>query len=155
MLGTIASDEIWPSDGLERVKQCPVCGNVDRELLHEGLHARERSPAAGKWTLFRCQGCGSAYLDPRQTPDTIGLAYGRYFTHKPYPRYEDLSWPRRIQRIFANGYRNYRFGTSERPASRLRVLAALLLPAQRAMVDAAMRHLPRPVLAKDCWIWLR
>jgi len=38
--------------------------------------------APGRWTLHRCRGCGSAYLDPRPTQATIGLAYRAYVTHR-------------------------------------------------------------------------
>jgi 2-polyprenyl-3-methyl-5-hydroxy-6-metoxy-1,4-benzoquinol methylase len=136
----------WPAEGLERVDRCPACGSAGRALLHEGLRDRVFFCAPGEWTLYRCQDCGSAYLDPRPTPDTIGLAYRTYFTHtwdrrEPMAR---LGWFRRSQRVLANGYRNWRFGTDERPASRLGVLIAKLLPSQRALIDGEGRHLPRP-----------
>jgi 2-polyprenyl-3-methyl-5-hydroxy-6-metoxy-1,4-benzoquinol methylase len=136
----------WPAEGLERVDRCPACGSAGRTLLHEGLRDRVFFCAPGEWTLYRCQHCGSAYLDPRPTPDTIGLAYRAYFTHtwdrrEPMGR---LGWFRRSQRVLANGYRNWRFGTAERPASRVGILAAMLLPSQRAAIEAEGRNLPRP-----------
>ena len=135
----------WPSDGLEATGRCPVCGSVGRALLHEGLRDRIFFCAPGEWTLQRCSTCGSAYLDPRPTVQTIGLAYRSYFTHTWGPRksIERLTFLRRLQRMLANGYRNWRFGTDERPANRMGVFIARLLPSQRAMLDGEARHLPR------------
>jgi SAM-dependent methyltransferase len=135
----------WPAAGLEWIDHCPACGSAERVLLHERLRDHVFFCAPGEWTLYRCQDCGSAYLDPRPTPDTIGLAYRSYFTHT-WDRREPMvrmGWFRRSQRVLANGYRNWRFGTDERPASRLGVLIAALLPLQRAVIDGEGRHLPR------------
>ena len=38
--------------------------------------------APGLWTLYRCVGCHSGYLDPRPNSETISLAYEHYITHK-------------------------------------------------------------------------
>jgi 2-polyprenyl-3-methyl-5-hydroxy-6-metoxy-1,4-benzoquinol methylase len=135
----------WPADGLDRIERCPVCGSAERALLHEGLRDRVFFCAPGEWTLYRCRECGSAYLDPRPTRDTISLAYRTYFTHtrdrrEPMARLDRFH---RFQRVLANGYRNWRFGTDEQPASRLGVLVAKVLPSQRAVIDGEGRHLPR------------
>lgn len=45
--------------------------------------------------------------------------------------------------MLGNGYRNYRFGVRERPASVLGVPTAMLMPDYRALLDADGRHLPR------------
>jgi SAM-dependent methyltransferase len=42
----------------------------------------------------------------------------------------------------ANGYKNWTFGTSLEPSTRLGILAAFLLPVQRATLDRQYRHLP-------------
>lgn len=136
--------EPWPAEGLEEVGKCPVCGSEEREVLHEGLRDRVFFCAPGEWTLHRRKGCGTGYLDPRPTPETIHLAYDSYFTHLPPPEFGDLSLVAKLRRMLANGYRNWRYGTKDRPASRLGVLAAWLLPDRRATIDAGMRHLPRP-----------
>jgi len=56
--------------------------------------------------MYCCKDCGSAYLDPRPTPETIGLAYSNYFTHNFNSREDlsNLSLGYRIRRILANGY---------------------------------------------------
>jgi SAM-dependent methyltransferase len=54
-----------------------------------------------------------------------------------------LSLLGKLRRILGNGYRNYRFGMRERPASILGVLAVWLMPDQRALLDTGGRHLPK------------
>jgi 2-polyprenyl-3-methyl-5-hydroxy-6-metoxy-1,4-benzoquinol methylase len=137
----------WPEAGLESVGDCPVCKSDSHTLLYDGLSDRVFRCAPGTWTLYRCSACRSAYLDPRPTADTVHLAYRQYFTHVPDVRsaMRDLGWFRQLQRILANGYRNERFGTNDRPSTRLGVWAAALLPSQRARIEREARNLPRPV----------
>lgn len=137
--------EDWPAEGLERVEQCPVCGSRERHLLYSGLTDRVFGCAPGHWDLYQCKGCRSAYLDPRPTPATIGIAYSTYFTHNINSKadIEGLGLARKIRRTLANGYRNHRFGTRLQPSSWLGVLAARLLPSQRLTIDAEIRHIPK------------
>ena len=133
----------WPKDGLERVAACPACGAVERELLHGGLTDRLFRCAPGTWTLLRCLGCGSAYLDPRPTEDSILLAYSDYYTHddaagRPVARLQS------VRDSLANGYLNARYATRLRPTSRLGPAAAALFPLRRAKSDREVRHLTRP-----------
>lgn len=134
----------WPADSLERVAACPVCRSLERELLFEGLEDRIFFCAPGRWTMCRCLVCGSGYLDPRPTPDTIGLAYQQYYTHHecaPAPASE-LGLFRRVRRALANGYKNRRFGVNLAPASKLGVIAAPIIPGMRRLLDRQYRHLP-------------
>jgi SAM-dependent methyltransferase len=71
----------WPIDGLERVLRCPACGSLGRALLHRDLIDDNSRCAPGKWTLWRCSNCTTAYLDPRPTRETIAMAYRSYYTH--------------------------------------------------------------------------
>lgn len=137
--------EDWPAEGLERVEQCPVCGSRERHLLYSGLTDRVFGCAPGHWDLYQCKGCRSAYLDPRPTPATIGIAYSTYFTHNINSKadIEGLGLARKIRRTLANGYRNHRFGTRLQPSSWLGVLAAQMLPGQRTIIEAAFRHIPK------------
>ena len=111
--------ESWPAGGLEKVPRCPVCGSEARELLHQGLRDRVFRCAPGKWDLQLCSGCGSAYLDPRPTPATIGLAYTRYWTHKAAGGvdYAKASWWRRFRIAQRNGYLNAQYGYQLKPAT--------------------------------------
>lgn len=74
----------WPTDGLESVPVCPLCGGNERALLHYGLKDYFFESAPGEWSLFECQHCGSAFLDPRPNQQTISLAYSSYYTHRSY-----------------------------------------------------------------------
>jgi 2-polyprenyl-3-methyl-5-hydroxy-6-metoxy-1,4-benzoquinol methylase len=111
--------ETWPAGGLEKVPRCPVCGSERRELLHQGLRDRVFRCAPGQWDLQLCGGCGSGYLDPRPTPETIGLAYTRYWTHKPAGGvdYAKASWWRRFRIAQRNGYLNAQYGYQLKPAT--------------------------------------
>lgn len=111
--------------------------------MHEGLRDWVFYCAPGEWTLYRCEACGSGYLDPRPNEQTIRLAYQSYYTHGSIPEVGSLRLRARIRRRLANGYRNWRYGTLDRPASSLGVVAAALWPSGRAIVDTGMRHLPK------------
>lgn len=135
----------WPEEDLEVVKHCPVCGSSQRHLLHEVLTDRVFFCAPGSWTLFTCESCGSAYLDPRPTPSSIGRAYAAYYTHaghEPLPA-DRLSAPRRLRRTLLNGYRNWRFGTHLAPASLWGVPLVFVVPGLRESLTSSFRHLPR------------
>jgi SAM-dependent methyltransferase len=131
----------WPVDGLERVDRCPACGNASRSLLYGELTDRSYLCAPGRWNLFRCAECSSAYLDPRPDDRTIHLAYGNYY-EGPAPRPpRDASGWRAIRRAIRNGYLNSRYGYDLAPASALGSLLVPLLPHQREKTDEHVRHL--------------
>src|SRR5437763_16165991 len=97
----------WPPEDLQHLGACPICGDPRRALLHEGLEDRIFRAAPGRWRLWRCQGCRCAYLDPRPTRESIGVAYGRYFA-----RVEEPAPPQRADRLregLRNGYLNGRY----------------------------------------------
>lgn len=137
--------EEWPAKGLERVAACPLCGCAERDVLYQDLEDRVFFCAPGKWTLHRCRDCGSAYLDPRPTAETIGLAYRNYLTHLTSGTILAASGLlARVRRALANGYRNHRYGTKDRPASVLGVVVAYMFPQLRLVADSAMRNLSWP-----------
>jgi 2-polyprenyl-3-methyl-5-hydroxy-6-metoxy-1,4-benzoquinol methylase len=135
--------EGWPEEGLERVDRCPVCADDARALLHPGLTDRMFRCAPGTWELWRCFGCGSAYLDPRPTEDTISLAYSDYFTHDNAPGRMDVRLSG-LREALANGYLNTRYHARLRPALRLGRLFVALFPLRRVRTDREVRHLVRP-----------
>lgn len=134
----------WPRDGLERVLNCPVCSSRNRTLLFDGLRDRIFfSP--GEWTMFRCRDCQSAYLDPRPTQNTIGIAYQVYHTHdavRPTPT-ERLTLQKKLGRALANGYRNRRFRAHLQPSSNFGALAMMVVPGMRSLLERRHRHLPK------------
>jgi 2-polyprenyl-3-methyl-5-hydroxy-6-metoxy-1,4-benzoquinol methylase len=132
----------WPAQDLEAVAVCPVCSCSNRDSLYKGLTDSVFFCAPGKWQIYKCKECGSAYLDPRPTPETIGAAYANYYTHSS-ESFARMNVFRRLRRAVVNGYRNRKYGTSESPSLSWGYWLARLLPGQRAIVDAMMRHLPR------------
>jgi hypothetical protein len=65
-----------PNKDLERVDHRPICGEVDRTLLHDGLTDKVFFCAPGRWSQYQCQSCGSAYLDQRPDPAALAMASG-------------------------------------------------------------------------------
>ena len=134
----------WPSDGLEHVDRCPVCGSSDGEKLYAGLTDRVFECAPGRWDLYQCKDCGSGYLDPRPTASTIHFAYETYYTHKlPVANSgERSSGLKRLVRALANDYRNDRYGSNLEPANPLGRYVVGFLPRYRKRIDRRMRYLP-------------
>jgi SAM-dependent methyltransferase len=134
--------EDWPEEGLERVERCPACGARSRRLLYRDLTDRTYRRAPGRWRLFRCGECTSAYLDPRPDDRTIHLAYRDYYKGAPVPRRANgrRGW-RRLRRALRNGYLNTRYGYDLAPASRLGSLVVPLVPRYREKADEVVRHL--------------
>lgn len=137
----------WPANELESVVTCPVCDSAERTVLHDKLIDNVFFVAPGKWTLHRCIQCDSAYLDPRPNPESIGKAYGTYYTHTVGAHRDNsvqVSIYRRWRRMLSNGYLNHRYGTQRQPASRLGKWVAKLLPGQLQAIDNEYRYLPKP-----------
>lgn len=140
----------WPAEDLETVDHCPVCGETSRAMLHADLVDNAFRAAPGKWALWSCAKCRSAYLDPRPNPSTIHRAYANYYTHQAAAGKDDyaaLSPLRKLRRRLVNGYTNWRYGTQALPFSRWGVPVAYALPSLKKVLDRQYRHLPRPPLA--------
>ena len=139
----------WPQDGLETLGACPICSSAERKILYDGLVDNVFFCAPGKWTMWFCSGCRSAYLDPRPSTHSIGLAYSSYYTHRTVPpspkrvNYSSLKLWRRIRRQLFNGYKNWRYGTREEPALGIGAIAFMLAPPFRNPLDRRYRSLPR------------
>jgi len=136
----------WPSEGLEDLGECPVCRSPRRSLMHESLEDSVYFSAPGQWNFWCCEACGSGYLDPRPSAESIHLAYENYYTHDAQSTkqaYLGLSSLRRIRRKIINGYLSARFGSCERPAWRwAKFLIWIMIPIRRRL-DREYRHLPQ------------
>jgi 2-polyprenyl-3-methyl-5-hydroxy-6-metoxy-1,4-benzoquinol methylase len=108
----------WPADGLESVSNCPICGSARRQLAYEGLTDRVFCCAPGRWDLYCCNDCGSAYLDPRPTPSTISLAYSNYYTHAQTDNSDarPISWRRRRRIAQRNHFLNKHYNYNLKPS---------------------------------------
>ena len=66
------------------VDACPACGGsgpiVYGQLRDRVFHV------PGLWSMRRCEGCGSLWLDPRPIDADLHLAYETYFTHEAPPK---------------------------------------------------------------------
>lgn len=135
----------WPDSGLESVPSCPICESKRRELFYDKLTDRVFFCAPGTWSLYLCKDCKCAYLDPRPSSNTIGLAYRRYYTHAgdDEDRTKTLRGLGCLRRSLANGYRNWRFASNFQPANRLGVVAAIVLPSLKQRLDQGLRNVPR------------
>ena len=131
----------WPPEGLEQVERCPICGEADRTLLHDGLTDKIFFCAPGRWSLYQCPTCGVAYLDPRPIPATIAMAYSDYYTHE-----EGDDAPKggfaRFKRHLRNDYLNARYNTDLQPAWKVGRWITPLLSQKRKQIDESVRHLP-------------
>ena len=143
-----AWDKPWPAGELEHVATCPACANAGRELLHRDLVDNVFFSAAGRWNLYRCTRCHSAYLDPRPDEASIGRAYDVYYTHAAGRAREErraAGGMRALKLALTHGYVNARYGTRRQPSSPLAIWLARLSPVWRQKRDAEFRFLPRPL----------
>jgi len=133
----------WPADGLENVPRCPVCGSSERQPAYTGLTDRVFRCAPGEWNLQRCENCGSGYLDPRPTPETIGLAYSRYYTHGPTGGVEPekASRWRRFRMAQRNSFLNAHYGYDLKPTA---WSPFFLTSSRRRRLDGATGYLHFP-----------
>lgn len=136
----------WTESDLESVPACPICGSVERFILHDGLIDNVFFCASGKWTLWKCAKCSGAYLNPRPSRGTIHLAYATYYTHQQVSErneYSSLSTFHKLRRQVVNGYTNWRFSTHAVPSTVLGVLAAFVIPNFKTIIDRQFRHMPK------------
>jgi 2-polyprenyl-3-methyl-5-hydroxy-6-metoxy-1,4-benzoquinol methylase len=98
--------------------------------------------APGRWNLYHCDDCGSAYLDPRATPSTISLAYSNYYTHAKTdePNARPTSWLLRRRIAQRNHFLNEHYNYKLKPS-----LPALFLSGRRQRrFDRYAGHLRYP-----------
>ena len=132
----------WPSDALENVPDCPVCECPDRHILFDKLTDNCFFVAPGEWTLWQCENCRSAYLDPRPDEQSIGKAYESYYTHSA-DESPTLSVAQKLRMALYNGFRNRRYGTSFSPAHPAGYLVGMAIPRFRRSLDFSFRYLSR------------
>jgi SAM-dependent methyltransferase len=132
----------WPLGELEHLGVCPVCQSPERRVYFTGLTDRVFGGAPGAWTLWRCDGCSAAYLDPRPSPESIGRAYEIYYLHRsPPPRGLAGRIRGRIGEVLRNDYLNHRFGYALKPSV---FFGRYVTPGRGWLIDNLVRHLPPP-----------
>lgn len=137
----------WDDHHLESVPECPTCGGgAGRNLWHGDMTDLVFGIAPGTWSLHRCRGCGSGWLDPRPDAASLSRAYAGYFTHQAIREriiVRRCGIVRRRLHDTLNDYMNHRYRTQRTPAAAYGRWLIRLLPPLRAAVDATCRHLPR------------
>jgi SAM-dependent methyltransferase len=113
--------------------------------MHTGLADRSFFAAPGEWTMWRCLKCGSGYLDPRPTQESLHRAYDVYYTHGEGDDDEvPTSLRGRLRYLLGNDYRNARYGAGLAFAiPLLGRFAARLMPGHRAHIVCEFRFLPK------------
>jgi len=124
------------------VPACPVCGDRSRASLHADLTDRMFGAVPGTWNLWRCRGCGSGYLDPRPTPESIGRAYETYYTHQDDGAAPPPPGVGALRRGLANDYLHARWGYEVEPVVRGGRWIGRVAPLRGASVGREIRHLP-------------
>lgn len=136
---------LWPVENLESINACPVCESTLRDLLYKGMTDRLFNCVPGEWVLYQCRCCRSAYLNPRPSLKTIGLAYKNYFTHELYPNTQDsnTSFISYIKKCIKNAYLEERFGVTLYPKFPFGLYFMYLFPNSKLRFDRSVRHLSR------------
>jgi 2-polyprenyl-3-methyl-5-hydroxy-6-metoxy-1,4-benzoquinol methylase len=145
---TGASAMPWPSSDLQTLGACPVCSDKRRTLMFCGLRDLAFAVASGEWNMWRCQSCTGAYLDPRPTPESIGRAYARYYTHQGAVTAEQkIDAFGRLKKLLStlvlNDYVNRTFD-HRLPAAPLGEPISRFFPGRQRRAAHLIRHLPRP-----------
>jgi SAM-dependent methyltransferase len=100
--------------------------------------------ANGPWTMFRCIDCRGAYLNPRPTPNSIGRAYSRYYTHTRSLADLPSSWSG-LKGALSRAYLNSKYGYKLSPAiPKSASVFRRLFPRKAAHLDFLVRHTPAP-----------
>ncbi len=141
-------DEEWPRESLEHLWSCPVCKQAGSKLLLGDIVDNAFFTAPGRWKLYQCQHCKSAYLNPRPDPKNINKAYGIYYTHEGSVGSSgptgNSGFIQRFRQLLLNGYYNYHHGTKREPSIRLGALLLLFHPKFRKSANARFRYLNKP-----------
>lgn len=138
----------WPKDSLDNIQACPVCGCQENELFLDNLADNAFFVAPGKWNLYQCKGCNSAYLNPRPDPGSIHKAYGTYYTHE-IPSGGQLTGGtlrliQRLRKSLANGFYNRHYGTNIKPFFSLGAWLLLLYPRFQKSAKSKFRYQKKP-----------
>jgi 2-polyprenyl-3-methyl-5-hydroxy-6-metoxy-1,4-benzoquinol methylase len=125
------------------VAACPGCGETARDVLHSGLADLAFGVVEGRWTLYRCHGCGGSYLDPRPADEALAGLYACYYTHdSPKPNLEPAGRMAQVARALRNGHLAHALGYDLHPALRLGATLGRVLPGFAALAERPVRGLP-------------
>ena len=109
--------------------------------MFAGLTDRLFGVADGQWSMYRCEKCYSAFLDPRPTPESIGRAYANYYTHSKPNEVQEIGNIKNIMRSLMNNYINNNYGTRREDTNKLGQYLIPLIPPVRDKIDAKYRNI--------------
>jgi SAM-dependent methyltransferase len=115
---------------LEPAGPCPICGIAARAPAYADL-ADRLCGTPGRWTLWRCAGCGLLVLDPRYAAAEIGRAYENYPYNLglgPGGGAEEPEPARGLARIVPRAWLRSRYGYPDGLRPWERMLGLLLMP---------------------------
>ena len=127
----------------ETVTHCPWCQSSASEVVYENLNDRVFKVVDFSTSLLKCSDCGSAYISPRPTRDSIHLAYQNYYTqgYTP-PSLSALPLWSRIKLSLYNGFRNHHYKSSFSPSCSLGRFIYSLFPSKLKALNEEMRYIP-------------
>jgi len=136
----------WDDEELEYLDICPVCGCTERKILYSELIDNVFFVSGGKWNMYSCIECQSAYLDPRPRLSAIDKAYSRYYTHKSEESVEliENNINKQIKNRLENGYTNFRYGSKKIPYSYFGLIYGYIISSINSYLDAQYRYLLKP-----------
>jgi len=137
----LPENRTWPQDGLEKIACCPICRGAERKLLYDGLTDKTFFCAPGRWSLYQCCSCGTAYLDPRPTQATLAMAYSTYYTHEERDN-ASKGLVAYLKLRLRNGYLNSRYNSDLTPSFKAGRWVTPLFIHKRMQIDDNVRHLP-------------
>jgi SAM-dependent methyltransferase len=144
-LGKGMHPEGWQENELEHLGACPVCGSTQRTLMFDDLEDWAFRAAPGKWSMWSCAGCASAYLDPRLTPETIHRAYRTYYTHVSGYEHQVGGVKKiasQLKHALRRGYYGSTFGHPAGAWAKMLGYGLKIMPKAALSADLAIRHLP-------------
>jgi 2-polyprenyl-3-methyl-5-hydroxy-6-metoxy-1,4-benzoquinol methylase len=130
----------WGANELETVSACGVCDGRLAPLFSD-LSAHGEGP----WSLARCLSCGTAWLSPRPTTDTIGKAYASDYPpyHQAPARPAPTTLRERLARRVADAHLANHFGYQV-PRTRIGKMLEPIAPATRRATERLVRYAPAP-----------
>lgn len=131
----------WSKGLLVRVGACPACGRNGSGNDELPCRDHRGDMSQDNWTMSRCGGCQSLYLDPRPDPGSLALAYDSYYTHHREQEVVPVSGPGRLGWKMIHGYLNAAFGFRRRPALGMGRWVFGALPPWKLKLDYYARHL--------------
>ena len=128
------------STQLEPVKSCPVCDSGERRLLAQNMRDINYGGVGGRWRLFRCCQCRSAYMDSRIDSEHIADAFVNYETHAVSEKRPKRRGILGFLQSTLDAYTHNLYGSPAENKSNFRASLAYLFPLLRLERDFLMRH---------------